>query len=291
MADVKWIKIVTDIFDNQKIKLIEKMPDGDSIIVIWVKILCLAGSVNDQGYIYLTKEIPYTDEMLATAFNRPLPVVRLALEVFRQFEMIELIDSVYHVSSWEKYQNIDGMERIREQTRARVAKHREIKRLEQCNVTSNATVTQCNATEKEEERDIDKERELKEKKVAKATSKEKIEKPQSVDQELDQALNDFAMMRKAIKAPLTERAKQLILAKLEKLAPDTEGKIAILNQSIENGWKSIYPVRDETQQRSGYMTKGEQARKDLQDGYERIAQWAERKEKEENDEQGIWGFG
>ena len=71
--------------------------------------------------------------------------------------MINIVDNLLEVSNWEKYQNVEGLERIREQTRKRVAKHRELKKLE-CNVTCNATVTQGNATDKE--RDIDKEKEV-----------------------------------------------------------------------------------------------------------------------------------
>lgn len=129
MPEVRWIKIVTDIFDNRKIRQIEKMPEGDAIIVIWLKLLCLAGKVNDEGFICLTEEVPYTEDMLATEFNKPIQIVKLALVTFQKFGMIEVIDSVYKVSSWEKYQNVDGLEKIREQTRLRVAKHRETKRL------------------------------------------------------------------------------------------------------------------------------------------------------------------
>lgn len=130
MADVKWIKITTDIFDNKKIKLIESMPEGDAIIVIWFKLLMTAGNINDGGNIYFTKDIPYTEQMLSTVFNRPLPVIQLALSTFEKFNMIEFVDDVIQVSNWQKYQNVDGLEKIREQTRARVAKHREQKRLE-----------------------------------------------------------------------------------------------------------------------------------------------------------------
>ena len=42
--DVKWIKIVTDIFDDDKMKLIDAMPEADTIIVIWFKLLAQAGS-------------------------------------------------------------------------------------------------------------------------------------------------------------------------------------------------------------------------------------------------------
>ena len=153
MADVKWIKITTDLFDNRKIRQIENLPDGDGIIVIWVKMLCLAGNINDNGLLYITKEIPYTEEMLAQQFNRPLLLVKLALDTFVKFNMIEIVDDVFHISNWEKYQNIEGLEKIREQTRARVARHRENKKQISCNVTSNVTVTQSNAIDKEEDKE------------------------------------------------------------------------------------------------------------------------------------------
>lgn len=124
MADVKWIKLSTDIFDNRKIKQIESMPEGDALVVIWLKLLILAGVINEGGCVYFTKDIPYTEELLATQFNRPINTIRLALQTFQQFGMIEIINDIIMVSNWEKYQNIEGMDRIREQTRLRVAKHR-----------------------------------------------------------------------------------------------------------------------------------------------------------------------
>lgn len=148
MADVKWIKIATEIFDNRKIKQIEKMPEGDAIIVVWFKLLCLAGNINDGGMIYFTKEMPYTEEMLSVEFNRPIQTIRLAITTFERFGMIEVVDDVFYISSWEKYQNVEGLERIREQTRRRVAKHRENKLLEDSNAKCNVTVTQGNATDK-----------------------------------------------------------------------------------------------------------------------------------------------
>lgn len=163
MADVKWIKIAVDMFDNRKIKQIGSMPEGDSLLLMWVQLLCLAGNVNDGGFIYLTKEIPYTDEMLATQFNKSISTVRLALKTFEQFGMIEIINNMIFLSSWEKYQSIDRLTEIREQTRVRVAKHREKQKLlaagqldGESNVTCNVTVTQGNALEEDIEEDIDK---------------------------------------------------------------------------------------------------------------------------------------
>ena len=150
MSEIKWIKITTDIFDDEKICLIDALPDPDAILVIWFKILTLAGKHNSNGLLMMTDKVHYTDEMLATIFRRPLNSVRMALGVFEQFGMIEIIDGVITLPNWEKHQNIDGMERIKEQTRNRVARHREKqKNLALGNVTCNVTVTDGNALEEE----------------------------------------------------------------------------------------------------------------------------------------------
>lgn len=153
MADVKWIKIVTDIFDDEKILLIESMPEADGIIVCWFKLLCLAGKQNNGGCFMMNDRIAYTDEMLSTIFRRPLNTVRLAMNTFEQFGMVEIINGVITIPNWEKHQNIDGLDKIREQNRLRKAKYDQ-KRKElpsgnvTSNVTSNVTVTCGNATDK-----------------------------------------------------------------------------------------------------------------------------------------------
>jgi len=139
-------------FDDEKIRLIEKMPDGDTILIIWIKLLTLTGRVNAGGYILLTESIPYTDESLATIFDRPLMTVQLALKTFEKFNMLHLDNGTMVISNWDKHQNIEGLDRIRELTRLRVAKHREQLRLS--NAHCNATETLGNATEIEKELDI-----------------------------------------------------------------------------------------------------------------------------------------
>jgi len=147
--DVKWIKITTNMFDDEKIRIIEKMPDGDSILVIWIKLLTLAGRINSSGYIMLTENIPYTDETLAVIFDRPLMTVQLALQTFQRFEMLHYQDGKAIISNWDKHQNIDGLDKIREQTRLRVNRFR----LKPGNVNCNVTVTHCNETEQEQEQE------------------------------------------------------------------------------------------------------------------------------------------
>ena len=158
MSDITWIKVMTDMFGNRKIKQIEALPEKDSIIVIWFKLLILAGQTNDHGLIYFSENIPYTDEMLANEFDRPLNTIRLALATFQQYGMIENYDTCIAIKNWEKYQNTDGMDKVREQTRKRVSEYRKRQKLlieSKCNVTSNVTVTDGNGTDKEIEKEID----------------------------------------------------------------------------------------------------------------------------------------
>lgn len=154
MADVKWIKIVTDIFDNKKIKQIECLPDGDGIIVIWFKLLCLAGNTNDNGMVYFTKDIPYTEQMLAAQFNRLLTLVQIALNTFQRFGMIDVVDDILYVSNWEKYQSVDRLREIREYNRLAQQKSREKKKLLQNVNDVSMTSQHCHDT------DIDKDKEL-----------------------------------------------------------------------------------------------------------------------------------
>ena len=159
MADVKWIKICTDIFDDEKIVLLENLPEADSIIVIWFKLLCMAGKQNNSGVFMLNDRIAYTDEMLATIFRRQISTVRLALASFEKFGMIEIVDGTITIPNWEKHQNLDKLEQAKEKNRARVAAHREKqKQLAQCNDYSNVTVTPCNDTDKDIEEDKEKEK-------------------------------------------------------------------------------------------------------------------------------------
>lgn len=128
-SDVKWIKIATDIFDDEKIALIESMPDADSLIVIWFKILTLAGKVNTQGVLMINDRIPYTEDMLATIFRRKISQIRLALNVFCDLEMIEIINGVVTIPNWSKHQKLDGIENKKEYMKEYMKSYREKQKL------------------------------------------------------------------------------------------------------------------------------------------------------------------
>jgi len=126
MSEVKWIKLSLGIFKDEKITLMEAMPERDTLFYIWIRLLVLAGVCNDGGVIYLSENIPYTDEMLSTIFGRPLNVVRLALDTFQKLEMIEVNENQQIVLlNWCKHQNDDALARIKENDRERARRYRQ----------------------------------------------------------------------------------------------------------------------------------------------------------------------
>ena len=180
MAEVKWIKICTDIFDDEKMILIESMPEADSIIVIWFKLLCMAGKQNNSGVFMLNDKIAYTDEMLATIFRRNLNTVRLALKTFEAYGMIEIVDNVVTIPNWEKHQSLDALEKAREKNRQKVAAYREKQKLlaaGDCNGYGNVTVTECNSTDKEEDKDIERDIEEEKKEIKKSKTASRFTPP------------------------------------------------------------------------------------------------------------------
>ncbi|NFO14050.1 DnaD domain protein [Clostridium botulinum] len=129
VGDIKWIKVTTDMFEDEKIRLIDAMPERDTIHYIWIRLLVQAGKTNSHGFIFLGEDIPYTDEMLSTIFCRPLSSIRLALKTLSAFRMIQVDeDNFIKITNWEKYQNVEGMEKVREQNKIRAKKYREKKK-------------------------------------------------------------------------------------------------------------------------------------------------------------------
>ncbi|MGL6186058.1 MAG: phage replisome organizer N-terminal domain-containing protein [Clostridium chrysemydis] len=152
MADVKWIRLNTDMFDNAKIKYLRTLPEGNNIVLIWVMLLSKAGKCNSNGYIFLTESIPYTPEMLSAEFGFDLNTIKLALASLNNLNMIQLEEHSILIPGWNEHQNSDGLDKIREQTRKRVAKFREKqKQLTTGNEKSNVTVALSNETEIERE--------------------------------------------------------------------------------------------------------------------------------------------
>ena len=159
MASVKWIKIVTDVFDDEKILMIETMPECDTIIVIWFKLLCLAGKQNNSG-VFQMGQMPYTDEMFSAIFRRPLNTIRLALNTFEKFGMIEIVRDTVTIPNWSKHQSLDTYEKRKERDRLYQAERRAAQRA----IAEKSADTSSDASsdialleeDKEEDKEVDK---------------------------------------------------------------------------------------------------------------------------------------
>ncbi|WP_252247817.1 phage replisome organizer N-terminal domain-containing protein [Clostridium sp. ZS6] len=151
MSDVKWIKITTNMFEDEKIRLIDAMPERDTIHYVWIRLLVQAGKNNANGFIFLSENIPYTDEMLSTIFCRPLTSIRLALKTLKDFGMIEVAeDNLIKITNWEKHQNVEGLDKVREQNKIRAKNYRDKKK--QLKVANeNEDIEDISSTENEEE--------------------------------------------------------------------------------------------------------------------------------------------
>lgn len=210
MADVKWIKITTDIFDDEKILLIETLPSADTIIVIWFKLLTLAGKQNNDGVFLMSNRIAYTDEMLAQIFRRDLNTIRLALNTFEKFGMIEIIDNVITIPNWNKHQTLDAYEKKKERDRKYQAERRLKQRacIEKSSDISSDVVVSEEDKEREEEKEGDKDK------------KEKVKEKSVTDyQQIVDLFNDTCVSFPKVRS-LSDARKKAIKARLKTYSVD-----------------------------------------------------------------------
>lgn len=161
MADVKWIKITTDMFDNRKIKHLRKLPDGNNIVLIWVMLLTMAGRCNSGGMIFLTENIPYTPKMLADELDFEESTVTLALQALERLGMVSTTANGFlNLPGWEDHQNIEGMEKIRESKRLAQARWREKQKTIAAAAENYVDSTVDSTENKNNNADIDKEEDI-----------------------------------------------------------------------------------------------------------------------------------
>lgn len=205
----------------------------------------------------MSEKVHYTDEMLATIFRRPLNTVRMALDIFEQFGMVEIIDGVIALPNWEKHQNIDGMEKIKTQTRNRVARYREKQKNLALggNVTCNVTVTESNATEEEEEEN--KIRKDKDKNITTTSSSENI--LELFQSEFRRLLSGFEIeeINHLINENDSELVKEALRTAVNLGKPNVKYIGGILRNWQQNQVTTVEQVRQTEKQRKDKKTKEE----------------------------------
>ena len=188
-------------FDNRKIKHLRRLPDGNNIVLIWVMLLTMAGRCNANGMIFLTENIPYTPKMLADELDFEENTVQLALQALENLGMIVTNNGFFAIAGWEEYQNIEGMEKIREQNRIRKQRQREKEKLLPNN--SHVTSRDSHATDIDIDKELDKDKE-----------KEKIDYQRIVDM-----YNDTCVSFPRLKT-LSENRKKSIKSRLKTYSYD-----------------------------------------------------------------------
>lgn len=173
MADVKWIKLTTDMFDNRKIKHLRRLPDGNNIVLLWIMLLTMAGRCNAGGMIFLTENIPYTTKMLADELGFEESTVILGIKALESLNMVATDNGIFTISGWEEYQNTDKLAEMQEKHRLRQAKYREKQKALQGDVTVTSPVTLGDALDIDKEKDLDLDLEVNNNSTPTATKKHK----------------------------------------------------------------------------------------------------------------------
>lgn len=144
-----WFKVSADVFDSEKIKILRADTKiGDSLALMWFFLLALARKKNDGGYVYATEGVAYTPKTLAAVGGFKPKIAETALEVFRQYNMIDIEDNGYiYIVGWGEYQNAEELSKLKERERCkeamRVKRQRE-KQSKTCNNDVTNTDVTCN---------------------------------------------------------------------------------------------------------------------------------------------------
>ena len=253
MAEVKWIKIVTDVFDDEKILMIETMPEADTIIVIWFKLLCLAGKQNNSG-VFQMGQMPYTDEMFSTIFRRPLNTVRLALKTFEQFGMIEIVHNTVTIPNWGKHQSIDQIEAKNAYMKKYMREYREKQKLissgnANCKTNSKANVSEADKNREEiREEEIREEENRDDKQSVKETTHTLFKRLAQdyifwMDRhaELTAKVEEWIKYKMERKESYKEQGMKSLLRQIENnaLTYGDQAVCDLIDDSMANGWKGI----------------------------------------------------
>lgn len=173
---ISWIKLDINILDDAKIKIIRSHPNGDSVVLLWIGLLCLAMKSSRPGTIEIADGLPYTLDDLANQFNIEKKTVEMGLALFVKYRMVEVFEGgSIDVINFSKHQKLDGIERTRDLTRARTIKYRERLRICDEAVTRHAPVTLRHVTPTDLDLDKDLDKELKATEPFRLPSKEELE--------------------------------------------------------------------------------------------------------------------
>lgn len=282
MADVKWIKITTDIFDDEKILLIESMPDAYAIITVWFKLLCMAGKQNNNG-VFMMGRIAYTDKMLATIFRMNELTVKMALQTFEQFGMVEIIDGVITIPNWGKHQSLDAYEKKKVRDRERIARKRAEQKaliaLSPDKSPDSSPDKSPDVASLEEDKEEDKNK--KENKSVRETTHtifQRLVSDYLLSDDLQSKIGEWITYKTERKEPYKEQGMKSLLRQIENNAKayGDQAVCNLIDECMAAGWKGIIFDRLKNQQKPASGSYGRQTKAaELDEFYHMAAQFGE----------------
>ena len=139
MVQVQWLKVYTDIFDNEKMKKLLRNRNGDTYFRVWIQLLTLAAKSNQHGAILLGENIPMSKEDLAKVMHKTLNKLEKIIQDLYELDMIIIEKETICIKNWDMYQSADELEKLRESNRRRQQKYRDKQKDGNVIVTSNNT--------------------------------------------------------------------------------------------------------------------------------------------------------
>lgn len=233
-----WLKLQKDFFKQHYIRIVESMPNGKDYVLFYLKLL--VESISHEGELRFSDTIPYNENMLATITNTNIDIVRSAMDILQELGLIDILeDSTIYMAEVNKMigSETDSARWMRDKR------------------TRDKLITASHCEEDVEKCDTEKEKE-KEKEEEQEKEKEHKRRVAVVyypnDEVLNEAFKSYVEMRKKIKSPMTDRAIELAIKKLENLSGgDNDLAVEIINQSVMNSWKGLFELSGTKQKSSG----------------------------------------
>ena len=230
-----YMRLKDGFFEEDAVKIIESMQDGYLYSNILLKLYLK--SLKFSGKLMYNERIPYNPTVLATITGHKVGVIEKALNIFKELDLIEILDNgaIYMLD----IQNLIG----RSSTEAdRKREYRAKIEAEKAFLLTGGQMSGQISPEIEIEKEIEIETEKEEEKKKKNKKKAAI---YAANEDLNNAILSFIDFRKKLKKPMTERAIELMINKLNEMSKDINVQIEIINQSILNGWQGIFPLKQE----------------------------------------------
>ena len=147
MKQLSWLKTKVGLFQDPRIMYLLSQPNGDTYFVLWFFLKDLAGSLNDNGLVYVSASEPMTTALIAKAIHRRKAFVEKALDVLERIDLIQRDETgIMQLLVWDDIQDYQKDEQRRQQTRQRVARCRARQKERQEPVSETAPATNPKTT-------------------------------------------------------------------------------------------------------------------------------------------------